>query len=250
MNGYMKKYISIILLAFLAIVDGAAQNSNSVDDVVTIDRQSSRAYREGEVIVKFKPTSRVNVSASRSGGAVRSNVSGVDALLAKLGVTAAEQLMPLSGSGGPSRVKSHSGTYIERSDLSKLYCLQLDADNSVPVHDAVKALCELPEVEYAEPNYLVYSLATPPSDENTYKHEPLFKEQWYIAAIHVNHLWGKDKVSDKRPVIAILDTGVDIAHPDLAANVWTNAAEQNGFDENDDDGNGFADDLHGWDFVN
>lgn len=50
-------------------------------------------------------------------------------------------------------------------------------------------------------------------------------------------------------VLAILDTGVDITHPDLAAKIWKNSAEiaANGID---DDGNGFVDDVYGWDFAN
>ena len=51
-----------------------------------------------------------------------------------------------------------------------------------------------------------------------------------------------------RPVIAILDTGVDINHPDLADNIWTNPNETE--DGTDTDRNGFKDDLHGWDFIN
>ena len=230
-----------------------AQNSSDVAEVTTIDRHAAQAYRQGEVIVKFKPTSRVKVSASRT-GAVRSNVNLVDSVFAKLGVTGAEQLMPLSGTGGPARVKSHTGSYIERADLSKLYRLQLNPEGNVAVYDAIDALKELPEVEFAEPNYLVYTLATPPADgdndEKTYKKEPLFKEQWYFEAVHLNHLWTKEKITDKRPVIAIIDTGVDITHPDLADNIWTNEREANGAEGADDDSNGYKDDLHGWDFVN
>ena len=49
--------------------------------------------------------------------------------------------------------------------------------------------------------------------------------------------------------MAVIDTGVDYTHPDLAANIWTNSGEiaGNGID---DDGNGFVDDVHGYDFVN
>jgi subtilisin family serine protease len=49
-------------------------------------------------------------------------------------------------------------------------------------------------------------------------------------------------------LVAVADTGVDITHPDLAPNVWVNAAEVAG-NGVDDDGNGFADDVRGWDFV-
>ena len=50
-------------------------------------------------------------------------------------------------------------------------------------------------------------------------------------------------------VVAIIDTGIDYNHPDLAANIWTNPGEIAG-DGLDNDGNGFPDDIHGWDFFN
>lgn len=63
-------------------------------------------------------------------------------------------------------------------------------------------------------------------------------------------LWQEPLITQKRPIIAILDTGVDIDHPDLKDNIWTNTSEADGADDYDDDGNGFKDDTHGWDFVN
>ena len=50
-------------------------------------------------------------------------------------------------------------------------------------------------------------------------------------------------------VVGVIDTGVDYNHPDLAANIWTNPGEIAG-NGVDDDGNGFVDDIHGYDFVN
>lgn len=49
-------------------------------------------------------------------------------------------------------------------------------------------------------------------------------------------------------VVAIVDSGIDFSHPDLAANIWTNPREVAG-NGRDDDGNGYIDDVHGWDFV-
>lgn len=246
----MKTFRTLLSALCLAVsVPLVAQNVNHVHDVTTIDRHVARAYREGEVIVKFKPSSRVNVSAART-GAVRSSVSSVDAVLAKIGATTAEQLMPLSGAGGPKRTRAYNGGYVESNDMSKLYRIELDADNGMAVHDAVVALQELGDVEYAEPNYLVYSTVLPDNDKSEYEDEPLFKEQWAFNAINLKNVWTKKIITDKRPVIAILDTGVDITHPDLDDNIWTNEREADGAEDSDDDANGYKDDLHGWDFVN
>ena len=80
--------------------------------------------------------------------------------------------------------------------------------------------------------------------------DPLYSEQWGLRDIRMPMLWKEPVITQKRPVIAILDTGVDIDHPDLKANIWTNTKEADGADDYDDDGNGFKDDIHGWDFVN
>jgi len=50
-------------------------------------------------------------------------------------------------------------------------------------------------------------------------------------------------------VVAVVDTGIDYSHPDLAANMWRNPREVAG-DRIDNDGNGFVDDVYGWDFAN
>ena len=78
---------------------------------------------------------------------------------------------------------------------------------------------------------------------------PYYIHQWGIQATNINELWNADQNNNsERPVIAILDTGVDIEHTDLKDNIWTNPGETP--DNNDNDNNGFNDDIHGWDFVN
>ncbi len=98
-----------------------------------------------------------------------------------------------------------------------------------------------PRVAWAEPNYLVYPDLTP--------NDPLYasSQSSYLSRLQVESAWD---VTIGRPgvIIAVLDTGVEMSHPDLAAGIWTNPGEipDNGLD---DDGNGFVDDVHGWDFA-
>ena len=115
--------------------------------------------------------------------------------------------------------------------------IKLPAD--MALHEALELFRQDPQVEYAEPNYLRYVRATP--DDTSYS------SLWGLSNINAPGAW--DVGTDCSPVVvALIDTGADDTHPDLAANIWTNPGEiaGNGLD---DDGNGKIDDTRGWDFV-
>ncbi len=105
---------------------------------------------------------------------------------------------------------------------------------------AAARLSAMEEVEYAEPNYIVHALDTTPND-------PMFAQQWALPKIKAPLAWDTLKESPN-VIVAVIDTGVDYNHPDLKANMWTNAGEipANGVD---DDGNGVIDDIHGANFI-
>jgi subtilisin family serine protease len=94
----------------------------------------------------------------------------------------------------------------------------------------------------AAPN-LVLDLALTPND-------PMLATQWYLgttaAGVRARSAWDLE-TGDPGVVIGIIDTGVDLGHPDLMNNIWENPGEipGNGID---DDGNGYVDDWNGWDF--
>ena len=77
--------------------------------------------------------------------------------------------------------------------------------------------------------------------------DPYYSKQWYLQKVHAPEVWEKTKGSGSI-VIAVLDTGVDIDHPDLKDNIWINIKEipNDGYDN---DKNGYIDDINGWDFV-
>jgi thermitase len=101
-----------------------------------------------------------------------------------------------------------------------------------------------PRVRYAEPNFLVHADAVP--------NDPHYPDLWGLQTIGAEAAWARTTGSPD-VVAAVIDTGVDQSHPDLAANTWVNAGESCPgcrADGVDNDGNGYVDDWRGWDFVN
>lgn len=85
-----------------------------------------------------------------------------------------------------------------------------------------------------------FALARTPNDAR-------YDELWYLPHIAAPAAWDVTTGSSE-VVVAVLDTGVSLDHPDLQKNLWVNKDEiaNNG---KDDDGNGYIDDIYGWDFV-
>lgn len=132
---------------------------------------------------------------------------------------------------------------------------------SLSVQDAIATLKKDPSVEYIGPNHILKITAVHPNDPLyvTGYYDWIFGDyidQWglYNAGsyprhdIHAPEAWAITTGSPN-VVIAVLDTGVDYTHPDLYSKMWKNTGEipNNGID---DDGNGFIDDVMGWDFAN
>ena len=138
---------------------------------------------------------------------------------------------------------------------------------NVPQGQMVTAAARLaadPHVKYVEPNHLVSILSTIPND-------PSFGQLWGLnntgqsggkvdADIDAPEAWDVTTGS-KDVTVAVVDSGVDFSHPDLAGEQWVNAGENCGSTDPtiscaqrangvDDDGDGYVDDWRGWDFVN
>ena len=120
---------------------------------------------------------------------------------------------------------------------------------------AVTALGRRPEIEWVQPEQRMRILAGPTT-------EPYFGQQWALhntgqtvggyagvpdVDMNVPAAWAITQGSPS-VVVAVLDNGVDLSHPDLAGRAWTNPGEiaGNGID---DDNNGHIDDVNGWDFC-
>ncbi|MFQ5664115.1 MAG: S8 family serine peptidase [Terriglobia bacterium] len=119
------------------------------------------------------------------------------------------------------------------------------------VEEAIARYQQHPEVLYAEPNYMLHADVTP--------NDPRFNEMWGLhntaqaggtadADIDAPEAWDLSTGSTN-VVVAVIDTGIDFNHEDLAANMFRNQADCNN-NGSDDDGNGFIDDCFGIDAVN
>ncbi|MCU0961970.1 MAG: S8 family serine peptidase [Pirellulaceae bacterium] len=129
---------------------------------------------------------------------------------------------------------------------------QVRLPRGVSVEAALETFRDNPHVLYAEPDYRLHIDSLP--------NDPLFAQLWGMdntgqtggtadADIDAVEAW-QVTTGSGQTVVAVIDTGVDYNHVDLAPNLWRNPAELSGQPGVDDDGNGFVDDIFGYDFVN
>lgn len=192
-------------------------------------------YVEGEVLF----------SKIEDGAMLMSDDSDI---LADLGIKSTEEIFRTT----PDFTDGEASLFSE--DAEKVW---YKAEISGDVDETVKALAELPAIDSAEPNF-IYEITAETAAKHPIPGPHERHENWYMAdghadhkGIHVRQGWeesyertGKDPGAGV--VVAVIDTGVDYTHEDLASSMWTNINEipGNGID---DDGNGYIDDYYGVD---
>jgi len=218
-----------------SIVFAASSGSSPVNGIkggnenhVMKSRENSE-YLPGRVIVKMKETDQLSKGSGTIG------IKSVDDALQQYSVTSVENLFPLNMVGKNGR----------SMDLSKF--LVLHYSSPYDAFTVSEEVSRLPEVEYAEP-WFVYRV----SEVNSCPvNDPSRHVQWGLNNILADTAWCIS-TGDTSILIAVVDNGTQVAHPDLAANVWINPGEYGGGKESngmDDDGNGKIDDWRGWDFA-
>jgi subtilisin family serine protease len=202
-------------------------------------KRNNTAYAPGEIIVKLRqgaPELQLATSPERETAIALMTKSESRA-------RAVEPFVQVRANKRLEQIISERG-------LDRTFLLKLDPDTDI--ESAISELRLRDDVEYAEPNYRITLGSLIPNDAR-------FFDQWGLknfgfsvddipytmdADIKASEAWDITKGSPD-VIVAVTDTGIDINHPDLAQNIYTNPLEIPG-NKIDDDHNGYVDDVHGF----
>jgi hypothetical protein len=231
-------------------------------------------FEPGELIVKLKDKFNVKVSYTKSGKAKSEfnigELLGIGDKIAsskvlfhekfiKASILNKQKMMAAKAAQNPN-----NGYQPKKPHTLKNIFVIKTSDEKENILQLIEQIKDNPNIEYAEPNYIysiddfeiasdiIYEkdLSLLPTPNATSPNDPLYSQQTNITQTNIDDVWNEYTTGDGSQVVAILDSGVDYTHPDLEANIWINEAELNGVEGFDDDGNGFIDDIRGWDFIN
>lgn len=250
----MKK--EFFLLAGLALSAVACQERIQPEEpdrpVLTSPLEGAK---EGKILIRVTDELKQEFESltDEEGNVMIAGVKSVDNALADLNIKSVSRLFK----SDPRFVKRE-----RESGIDKWY--EIVFDENMPLTKAAESVVSIEGVEYAEYDYNVrnasepiYTFATNPPFN-----DPEADRQWHYhnhsklsgyregSDINLYNAYERYGVTGSPEVIvAVVDGGIDYDHPDIAQNMWVNEAELNGQEGVDDDGNGYVDDIYGYNFM-
>jgi hypothetical protein len=242
----MKRFTTKLLtvLSLLLAVAGFAQTFKS-------------GVKQGVLKVKFKAEQTATLSktkiSARSSGFI-SGMANVDRVAQRTKASNMYRLFPYDAR------HEHK---LQKHGLHLWYVV--DLDNATDPNQAVALFKQLGEVAVAEVEHekviAPYQVVPHTPTASTFNvlpfNDPLLKDQWHYNNTGQSGYSGYDVnlfsawttvTGSSNIIVSVHDQGVDVNHPDLKANMWVNIAERDGATGVDDDGNGYIDDINGYNF--
>lgn len=267
-----KKILLLALLFLAGCASDPMEESGGKEAPATAMRKIVNApanAARGELLIYFDGDAVGDVEQTAAAAAVtrtaatRSGIAPVDDIFTQLGVASLRRVFPCNPVA-EERTRA--------AGLHKWYIVTFDEE--VDLDAAARRRAAVSEVSFVQFNtklqlasdnracpYRGGSAATRAAAGGF--NDPGYKDQWHYsnngdrvfaettragADINVEEAW-KLAAGDPSLTVAIVDQGIKYSHPDLAANMWINKAEQSGTTGRDDDGNGYADDVYGYNFA-
>ncbi|PWA11030.1 S8 family serine peptidase [Flavobacterium laiguense] len=220
-----------------------------------------KGVKQGSVKVKFSGqlTQTLRKMSVSKGDKLLTGIQAFDKVSAKVGAKKMQRLFPENPN---PRLEAK----LRKHKLDLWYVVDIDINqNPQEVVLQYKGIADIQiaetEKEKVLSDYSFEKINLENSSKVTsasYFNDPSLGDQWhynntgqtgYTDGSDINLFKAWDVVKgNPNIIVSIHDEGVDIEHPDLKDNIWTNQAELNGIPGVDDDGNGYKDDIHGWNF--
>ena len=260
-----KTKVFLLALAGLFAVSCA---TNTVDETATVDANAMVAKKfvntsddavEGELIIYVDDEAAERMLAAEC--ATRSG-SAIDAIAAEIGATEIKPVFNLNINGDVKRARGMHRwfTVVFPESVNLEFAAQsLAAVKSVErVQFATKIIAPTSKITEVDPS----QFAQTRSEELPYN-DPMLSKQWHYRNLGLSETYPSAKAGAdvnlfpaweitagrNDVIVAVVDEGVCYTHADLKDNMWVNEAEANGAEGVDDDGNGYVDDVHGYNFA-
>ena len=262
----MKQRILYFLLLVLCVAQTACVKERDLSD-----EQALKPYAEGELLVKFSPEVAdmiAKAQPTRSGAVTRSGMPTVDEVMDLIGTYELERVFPYD---------ANREVQTRQSGLHQWYVVRFGGEfTAEQVAQQFEELGEVQKIDFNRTIKRAYTGKATPLAPKTLERmsaqmtrsamsDPLLSMQWHLinngdmftsgetvksvkdADVQCEQAWNYS-TGDESVIVAVLDEGIFVEHPDLVNNIWINEGEINRSTE-DNDGNGYKGDYHGYNFA-
>lgn len=248
-----------LFIPFLFLLLSACQEDHSSLESQTTQPEETKETTPGLLYIKLSAEGDSRLLNGDHGTSPQAAFPGLDSIVKRIGATSMERLFPPAG-------KYEART--RAAGLHRWYIVHFD--KNIPVTRARNDFSRLPEIEYTEPVQVLIPLGgkaipaeqtfSPTTKAQMPFNDPQLAGQWHYnnegtlpisvsgADINLFSAWQITHGS-RNVIVSVVDGGIDTKHEDLKDNLWVNEAEKNGTPGVDDDGNGYIDDIYGYNFV-